>query len=177
MPAWAFGLVSMAATVVAAMAIWKARPGLARALSVVACTTAAVCLVVTVAVCGNAMSHGMQGLGMSLPDIGRSTELSPRDQSAELSSTEDAKGKVIIVYRFGCPDCEEAYDAIRAATDGRGVLWVSSRSELGHALCERYDVEWVPSVLSVSDDGNVVVRDLYANDLSGLDAAFDNVKE
>lgn len=177
MPAWAFGLASIAATVVAAVAVWRSRKGLARTLSAVACGAAVACLVTTVAMCGVAMSHGMQGFGMTLPAIGRSIGLSPRDQSHELASTDDAKGRVIVVYRFACPDCEAAYDAIREATDGRDVLWVSSRSDVGHALCERYGVEWVPSVLSVSDGGRVVVRDLYADDLSGLDAAFDNVRE
>lgn len=176
MPAWAVIAMLAAAAAASFVIFHRLANGQAKAMAACACVTVVAGLALSVVICARGMFHGMQGLGMTLPAIERSTDLSPCDQAHELGSADEVPGHIIVLYRFACPDCEDAYGAIRDAVRGQDVMWVSSRSDVGHELCERYDVEWVPSVLSVSSDGHAVVRDLYADDLSGLDAAFDNLR-
>lgn len=121
-----------------------------------------------------AVRHGMTDTSMQLPKVAYAIGRTPEDQSSELSDG-DVTGRVVVVYRFDCGDCHDAYDGIRAWAEAHpeaGVVWVSSRSDLGRSLTSRYGVRWVPSALGVSDDGTVVVEDLYADDLSGLDTAL-----
>lgn len=138
-----------------------------------------ICLSCSFALTMNAASHGMTDLdnwpSLSLYQTIKSTLHSPVAQTAP----DDLEGQIVILYKFGCPDCEAIYDELSTATDGReGIWWVSSRSEQGRALVEAYSVPEVPSLLyfRVHHDGNtpeVYQATLYTKkgDLVMLDRA------
>ena len=72
------------------------------------------------------------------------------DQSDELP--EDLSGKVLIIFKYGCPDCEATYGNIYddLVASGCEYYFVSSRSEIGMQLVTKYYVTEVPSGVYVS---------------------------
>lgn len=74
------------------------------------------------------------------------------------------KKKVIILYRFGCPDCERIYaDLLQAREEHPNELaFISSRGKVGRQLVERYDISSVPSLLVIDPKGQ---DKPYTNDL------------
>lgn len=157
----------------------RGRAHRARTVLAVLTSVCAVMTAVLVASVPVAMSHGMQSFGTPLAQYPVSVARSHVDESSQLRSVSDIRGKVVILYRFGCPDCEAAYDGIEekvSRLSGGSVVWVSSRSAIGQDICSVYDVDWVPSVVSVSDDGDVVSEEIAYSDLSGLDKAIKNIE-
>lgn len=57
-------------------------------------------------------------------------------------------GAIVILYRYGCPDCEAIYDDLHKAIDELGlkdVYYVASSSEYGQKLVEEGDIRYVPT--------------------------------
>ena len=57
-------------------------------------------------------------------------------------------GAIVILYRYGCPDCEAIYDDLRKAIDEldlKDVYYVASSSEYGQELVEEGDIRYVPT--------------------------------
>lgn len=74
-----------------------------------------------------------------------------RDQSKELP--EDKSGCIIILYRWGCDDCENAREQLyRIIQDNTGVYAISTRSELGKSLVEKYGIIEVPAAVYIEND-------------------------
>ena len=74
-----------------------------------------------------------------------------RDQSKELP--EDKSGCIIILYRWGCDDCENAREQLyRIIQDNTGVYAISTRSELGKSLVEKYSIIEVPAAIYIEND-------------------------
>ena len=68
------------------------------------------------------------------------------DQSEELP--DDLTGCIIIFVKFGCPDCENVHDKLVKCLEDNNVenvFFVSSRSEKGKELVEKYQIQAVPS--------------------------------
>lgn len=63
------------------------------------------------------------------------------------SATSAEAGDVIIVYKFGCSDCDAIYDDAKAYADelGANVKWVSSDSEFGKQFCSEHGIDWTPT--------------------------------
>lgn len=55
-------------------------------------------------------------------------------------------GHIVCLYRFGCDDCDATYKEL-AKKFGDKAQWVSSRSEIGHELVEKYNIKSVPTAL------------------------------
>ena len=74
-----------------------------------------------------------------------------RDQSKELPA--DKSGCIIVLYRWGCDDCENAhkqlYQTIQNNTD---VYAISTRSELGKSLVKKYGIIEVPAAVYIEND-------------------------
>ena len=111
-------IAAVAVTAVMAVALvvvahrTRGRAHRARTVLAVLTSVCAVATAVLVASVPIAMSHGMQSFGTPLAQYPASVARSHADESSQLKSTSDIRGKVVILYRFGCPDCEAAYDGI-----------------------------------------------------------------
>lgn len=60
----------------------------------------------------------------------------------------ERNGAIVILYRYGCPDCEAIYDDLQEAIDELGlkdVYYVASSSEYGQELVEEGDIHYVPT--------------------------------
>ena len=81
--------------------------------------------------------------------------------------TEDLYGKIIIFFKFGCPDCEAIHDALDAkgfiGNDSDDIYFVSSKSELGNSLLTSMDIELeeVPSILYIKKNEDIIPYTLY----------------
>ena len=74
-----------------------------------------------------------------------------RDQSKELPA--DKSGCIIILYRWGCDDCENAHKQLyQTIQDNTGVYAISTRSELGKSLVEKYGIIEVPAAVYIEND-------------------------
>lgn len=61
---------------------------------------------------------------------------------------EERNGAIVILYRYGCPDCEAIYDDLHDAIDEldlKNVYYVASSSEYGQKLVEEGDIRYVPT--------------------------------
>lgn len=141
--------------------------------TLLAVTLAASLWAVVTVTCG--LRHGAYAhtnFEVSIPTFWHSVMESPVDDSTHVASADDTRGRVVLLYRFGCPDCEAAYATIVehvSELPADDVLWLSSRSAIGHELCETYDVQWVPSVLLHDESGLRLVYDVSETDTTGLD--------
>ena len=75
---------------------------------------------------------------------------------------DDLHGKIIIYFRFGCPDCSAVYPELsKKLMEIKDVYWISSRSPQGKQLLQSYPVDEVPSALYVKADGTYSTIILY----------------
>lgn len=74
---------------------------------------------------------------------------------------------LIILYRYGCPDCEENHDELEKLKDKVPTHYIESRSNLGKELVKQYDVKFVPAVLLWDENSNIYqhieIKDLKNN--------------
>lgn len=95
---------------------------------------------------------------------------------------EERNGAIVILYRYGCTDCEAIYDDLREAIDElnlKDVYYMASSSEYGQELVEEGDIRYVPTgvylrhealangasvthIPLASEDGNETVLDAAA---------------
>lgn len=101
-----------------------------------------------VAVQAKAEKHGAYGDPMTFADTLRAINHSP----VEDELPEDLRGKIILYFRFGCPDCEAVFEELsrRAEPYGDDVYWISTRSEQGIELRKTYPCDHVPSAVYIS---------------------------
>lgn len=94
----------------------------------------------------------------------------------------ERNGAIVILYRYGCPDCEAIYNDLREFIDEIGltdIYYVASSSEYGQELVEEGDIRYVPTgvylrhealaneasvthIPLASEDGNETVLDRAA---------------
>lgn len=51
---------------------------------------------------------------------------------------EDPSGSILILYKFGCPDCEAVYDDLKEAVEGHDVYWIPTTDPNFVTLKEQY---------------------------------------
>ena len=112
-----------------------------------------------------AKKHAYMGdLNVTASSLWRGINGSP----IESELPENLSKAIVIYYRFGCPDCEATYPTLSktlsAYTD---VYWVSSRSDQGVALKEKYPIEVVPTGIYIKDDGTYLTYILYQSTADG----------
>ena len=107
-------------------------------------------LTITFAICKHtALKYGAYGdfdRTESISSIHKRAQYGYIDQSEELP--DDLSGYIIIFVKYGCPDCENVHDKLLACLKENNidkVLFVSSRSEKGKALIDKYPIASVPS--------------------------------
>lgn len=84
------------------------------------------------------------------------------DKSAEqIADDVDKGGKMIVFYKFGCPDCRQTADDIIADFPDKKTYYVETRSKKGQELVNIYGVTDVPSAVVVDSAGKVCHAVLY----------------
>lgn len=106
-----------------------------------------------------AKKHGYyKGLDTNAATIWKHIHKSPEEDTLP----SDIHGKIIIYYRFGCPDCSAVYPELsKKLNEYVDVYWISSRSPQGKELLKSYPVEEVPSILYVKYDDTHSTAILY----------------
>lgn len=96
--------------------------------------------------------------------------LNHRDKTFEqtIENKSDIEPKsLIILYRYGCPDCEKNHDELKKLKDKVPTYYIESRSNLGKELVKQYDIKFVPSVLLWDENSNIYqhieIKDLKNN--------------
>lgn len=74
---------------------------------------------------------------------------------------------LIVLYRYGCPDCEKNHEELKKLKNKVPTHYVESRSNLGKELVKQYDVKFVPSILLWNENSNIYqhieIKDLKNN--------------
>lgn len=96
--------------------------------------------------------------------------LKHKDKTFEqtIDSKKDFQPKsLIVIYRYGCPDCEKNHDELKKLKDKVPTYYIESKSNLGKELVKQYDVKFVPSILlwdsNPDDYRHIEVKDLKNN--------------
>ena len=136
-------------------------------------TTINICLCVTAITAiglaittGIALTHGMYDMNIRADKIFENIQKSPVDQSSDFAKAinyqtgempNTLKSSFVILYRFTCPDCELTHDNITAKlnAEGKPYWFVSSRSDVGKALCNLYGISDVPAIIAYDSNGRV----------------------
>lgn len=93
----------------------------------------------------SANNKGLQYIkweGMTLEQINKTAKLTP----AASKTPDDLSGAIVILYKFGCPDCEGIYPELKKKLEGKdNVYFVPSGSELGQKLVKNGNIVEVPT--------------------------------
>lgn len=100
--------------------------------------------------------------------------ITPDDQSNE----EINKGDIIILYKYGCPDCGAIYSDLEHYLDENGatnIKYINANTEKGRELYNEYQIQWVPTAIYIyqtdghSTNGQTVRLDEVSNGQTVLD--------
>lgn len=87
---------------------------------------------------------------------------------------EDLRGKIIIFYKYNCPDCEGIYKYLVQYTDNEENIYFSaSNSEQGKKLRETYPITDVPCGIYIHRDGSFTNHTLYTPSNAQSGVTFD----
>lgn len=107
-------------------------------------------LVLLGSLCFIGKSHGMYEYNLSVPDLITGITHTPKEDTAP----NNFKNTCIIYYRFTCDDCEAIYNDLRTTFLGYdNIYWISTRSDQGKKLTEKYPVTQVPSAVYIDNNG------------------------
>lgn len=95
--------------------------------------------------------------GMPIADLYRESTLAISERICALPDEselpEDLTGCIVIVYRWGCQDCDDVMPVLRnRLSENPAVYYCSSRSPQGKALLEQYPVAQVPAGIYIAHD-------------------------
>ena len=117
---------------------------------------------------GVAVAKGLWTLNTPIDEVadGVFSDKTPFDES---STVEGATDIVIGFYRFGCPDCVTVHDELEswATENNLDLVWVSTRSEVGHRLFLSQPVDQVPALMAVRADDETLTRIAFEVDEDG----------
>lgn len=126
-----------------------------------------------------AVSKGLEYIEwkkLTLKQIEEKAELAP----AASKTPDNLSGAIVILYKFGCPDCEAIYPAITEKLQGKdNVYFVPSGSELGKKLVNNGNIQEVPTGVYIrkqplangATQNNIV---LYTADKNGKSVLNEN---
>ena len=134
-------------------------------------------LISTLQLYNTAKAHGYSKTERNYPieHIWKSIDLSPAETKLDkqtwkqIEESIDSKtnpecleNKIIIYYRFGCPDCEATFhDLYDKTKNNPNIYWFASRSKHGKMLMQKYAVPEVPSGAYINKDRGFAYRQLY----------------
>lgn len=134
------------------------RTGLFVKISVLT-TTAMLAMILFMTGCGwlnTAFDHGLEPDRKDTPigTVLKYTALSPVETMLPSDLTE-LHGKIVIYFRFGCPDCVATHEDMMQALSGvpsQDIYFVSTRSEQGKKLRDIYPCPGTPSGMYICND-------------------------
>ena len=141
-------------------------------LKIIATAGTSICaafLVYTMLNVKTAYEHGMTEMNISLVEMLDCIKNSPVEDSLP-ENYDELKGAIIIYYKFDCPDCKAIYNELsQKVKDNPNVYWVSSRTEQGKKILEKYPVEKVPTGIYIRKEDfggeiNFTAKVLYKAD-------------
>ena len=111
----------------------------------VAAAIPAILLIIIFANIAAAYTKGMQYINWNNMTLKQITETASRTPAAS-KTPDDLSGAIIILYKFGCPDCEGIYPELKTELQGRNnVYFVPSGSKLGQKLIKTSGILEVPT--------------------------------
>lgn len=120
--------------------------------------------------------HGMYRLSDTIPRICESIQHSPDISEQDVPPIDELNGSIVILYKFGCKDCESVYFQIQNELkehSDKEIYWLSSRSKQGQEFLKRYPVDFVPTGIYVYNDQNSMVT--YTQKPLAITGTDDNV--
>lgn len=141
-----------------------------------------ICFVITIHTINliqTGIQHGVFDEDTTISEIVRRLPKTPKE-----SELPDNPSDIFIIYfKFGCSDCEAVYPELsRQVRNQPDVYFISTRSEQGKALQEKYPIDETPTLVYIYPDGTRFAKFLlYEKDPSGqvvlaqamLDRAFE----
>ena len=107
-------------------------------------------------------AHGLYDGHLTTKQVLKGVHYSPRLSDTDQDILNSPEGSIVVVYKFGCTDCEAVYaDLNNAISDAKTndipVSWLSSRSEEGLMFLEDYPIDYVPTGIYIKRhaDGNI----------------------
>lgn len=88
---------------------------------------------------------------------------------------DDLSNKLVVYYRFDCPDCHAVYDDLKNATQNYDIVWISTRSKNGKELRKKYPVEYVPTGIAFNADKQYISFTLYKSENGKIILDSDNL--
>lgn len=69
---------------------------------------------------------------------------------------EDLSGSIIIYFKYGCEDCYDIHDELTKALKNKDnhIYFISTKSETGEKLLEKYPVAEVPSAIYITKENS-----------------------
>ena len=112
-----------------------------------------------------AYQHGYRdGFNNNAYSLWRGIHDSPKEDKLP----DDLKGTLIVIYRFGCQDCETTYDELSEQLQGiSNTYWIASRSDQGQDFLKEYPLDSVPSAVYIKQDGSYLSYQLYETSTDG----------
>lgn len=159
----------------------KKKPKHEKRIKIACCVILGICLAGTA--CMAYLYDAGEKRGMTMDDWKSENvaEIIHINSETPVSQTlpKERNGAIVILYRYGCPDCEAIYDDLHEAIDEldlKDVYYVASSSEYGQKLVEEGDIRYVPTgvylrhealangasithIQLASEDGNETVLD------------------
>ena len=105
-----------------------------------------------------AKKHGLYQDTLSWEKMLEYNESTP-EESKLPEKESDLTTSIILFYRYSCPDCDAVYPKERiAASKIKNIYWVSTRSEQGKKLLEKYPIKEVPAGVYITKNGDGVIQ-------------------
>jgi hypothetical protein len=102
-------------------------------------------LVIVFAYISVANTKGLQYVNWNNMTLKQITETASRTPAAS-KTPDNLSGAIVILYKFGCPDCEGIYPELKTELQGRNnVYFVPSGSKLGKKLIKTSGILEVPT--------------------------------
>ena len=111
------------------------------------------------------IQHGVFDESTTVSEIVRRLPKTPKE-----SKLPDNPSNIFVIYfKFGCSDCEAVYPELSLQIQNRqDVYFISTRSEQGLKLQEKYPIDETPTLVYIYPDGNRFAKfKLYKKDESG----------
>lgn len=129
------------------------------------------CLIAVSIITVIGFSHGMYDMHTTITETMNYISKTP----VESQIPDDLSNKLVIYYRFDCPNCHAVYDKLEKATQDYDVIWISTRSKNGKELRKTYPVEYVPTGIAFNSEKQYMSFVLYKSENGKIILDSDNL--
>lgn len=129
------------------------------------------CLIAVSIITVIGFSHGMYDMHTTITETIDYISKTP----VESQIPDDLSNKLVIYYRFDCPNCHAVYDKLEKATQDYDVIWISTRSKNGKELRKTYPVEYIPTGIAFNSEKQYISFVLYKSENGKIVLDSDNL--